>query len=102
MPLDADSYVRSLAKAHGRTAKPCDTDHADLTERALRAELADLNTRAQNLHNWSATIIADHEAETTGTGQALVTTIDSARPGCRCALRRPDRQPGCRCRSGHH
>lgn len=102
MLFDSDAYIRRLAETHGLTAKPGDTDHADLTERALRAELADLNARAQNLHNWSSTIIADQQAETTGTGRALVTTIDSARPGCRCALRRPDRQPGCRCKSRRH
>ena len=102
MPLDINAYIRSLAETHGLTAKPGDTDHPDLTERALRAELADLKTRAQNLHIWSTTIIASHQTDTTRSGQVPLATTDPARPGCRCALRRPDRRPGCRCKSRHH
>jgi len=102
MPFDTDAYIRRLANAHGLTAKPGDTDHAELTVRAVRAELADIKTRAQNLHNWSAAVIASHQADTTRPGQAQVTAADPARPGCRCALRRPDRRPGCRCKSRHH
>ena len=102
MSFDTDAYIRQLAEVHGLTAKPRDTDRADLTERAVRTELADIKRRTQNLHNWSAAVIASHQADTTQFGHAAVTTTDPVRPGCRCALRRPDRRPGCRCKSRLH
>lgn len=102
MTFNTQTYIDALAAAHGLAAKPGDTDRADLTERAVRAELADIKTRTQNLHNWSAAIIASHQADNTGPGQDPAAAIDRARPGCRCALRRPDRRPGCRCKSRHH
>jgi hypothetical protein len=102
MTFDTQTYIDTLAAAHGLAAKPGDTNRSNLTERAVRAELADIKTRTQNLHNWSATIVASHQADTTSRGQTPGVTIDLARPGCRCALRRPDRRPGCRCKPRHH
>jgi hypothetical protein len=102
MTFDTQTYIDILAATHGLAAKPGDENHADLIERAVRAELADIKTRTQNLHNWSAAVIASHQADTTGPAQAPVTSTDPARPGCRCALRRTDRRPGCRCKSRHH
>jgi hypothetical protein len=96
MPFDTDAYIRHLAKAHGLTAKPGDTDHADLTDRAVRAELADIKRRTQTLHAWSAAVIAARQAADTTAADANAAPNPS-RPRCRCHLRRPDRRPGCRC-----
>jgi hypothetical protein len=95
MAFDTDAYIRDLAAAHGLAPKPGDAGRADLTERAVRAELSDIKRRTRILHTWSAAVIADHQDDHAHPADdpAVVPT----RPGCRCALRRPDRRPGCRC-----
>ncbi|NUS56053.1 MAG: hypothetical protein HOV66_14530 [Streptomycetaceae bacterium] len=97
MPFDTDAYIRRLASAHGLTAKPGDTDHTELTDRAVRAELADIKRRTKTLHAWSAAVIAAHHADGTASTDGENTAQDPARRGCRCDQRRPDRRPGCRC-----
>lgn len=62
MSFDTHAYVRDLAAAHGLTAEPDDTGHADLTRRAVRRELEDIKRRIQALHDWSVAVSADHEA----------------------------------------
>lgn len=93
MSFDTDAYIRALAAAHGLAAKPDDADGSELTVRAVRTELADINRRAQALRDWTTAVIA---AGPQGRD------VDPAQnrpphPGCRCAQRRPDRRPGCRC-----
>lgn len=95
MPFDADAYVRRLAATHGLAAKP-GSDRAELTERAVRAELADIKRRTQTLHAWSAAVIAANETDDTTAANANAAQNPSW-PRCRCHLRRPDRRPGCRC-----
>ena len=87
MAFDTDAYIRDLAAIHGLAPKPGDTDRADLTSRAVRAELEDIKTRTQALHDWSAAVIADHD--TAGTHSA-----EPRRPGP--TRRRPHSRPGTR------
>jgi hypothetical protein len=97
MPFDTDAYIRRLANSHGLTEKPGDTDRAELTDRAVRAELADIKRRTQTLHAWSAAVIAEHQTGDTPAADAANPAPNPSQPGCRCHLRRPDRRPGCRC-----
>ncbi|GAA2039388.1 hypothetical protein GCM10009839_46680 [Catenulispora yoronensis] len=97
MPFDTDAYIRRLASAHGLTAKPGDTDHSELTDRAVRAELADIKRRTKTLHAWSAAVIAAHQSDETTADDTANCAPDPSRRGCRCHQRRPDRRPGCRC-----
>jgi hypothetical protein len=99
--FDPRAFIRDLAAAHGLTAEPADTDHADLTRRALQCELDDIKCRMQALHDWSAAIIAEHEARPAthpdhdvGNGRASGPT--TGRPNTRRGNRRrtrPRRQP---------
>jgi len=61
MAFDTHAYIRDLAAVHGLAPKPGDTDRADLTSRAVRAELEDIKARTQALHDWSAAVVTDHE-----------------------------------------
>lgn len=94
MAFDTDAYIRDLAAVHGLAPKPGDTDRADLTSRAVRAELEDIKTRTQALHDWSAAVVADHDA-------AVPRTADTAAVGAaarrsRPARRRPAARPSTR------
>lgn len=68
MTFDTDAYIRDLAAIHGLAPKPGDTDGSELTGRAARAELADIQARTQALHDWSAAVITDRHRRTAEPG----------------------------------
>ncbi|MFL6116490.1 MAG: hypothetical protein ACJ786_34805 [Catenulispora sp.] len=80
MALDTDAYIRDLAAIHGLAPKPGDSDLADLTSRAVRAELEEIRARTQALHDWSAAIIADHDTGRPHTAETGTDTAAAHRP----------------------
>lgn len=94
MAFDTDAYIRDLAAVHGLAPKPGDTDRADLTGRAVRAELEDIKTRTQALHDWSAAVVAYHDSAQPHTAETA--TVGAAACRSRPARRRPVNRPSAR------
>jgi hypothetical protein len=61
--FDTDAYITGLAVTHCLRPDPADTDRAQLTRRAVAAELADLKARANAMHQWSTAVLAEHNRE---------------------------------------
>jgi hypothetical protein len=61
--FDTDAYITGLAATHHLHPDPADTDRAELTRRAVAAELADIKARTNALHQWSTTVLAEHNRE---------------------------------------
>ena len=63
MAFDTDAYISALAVTHGLEPDPDDTDRAELTRRAVAAELADIKARMNAMHQWSTAVLAEHNRE---------------------------------------
>ncbi|WP_194916933.1 hypothetical protein [Catenulispora rubra] len=84
MAFDTNAYIHALVATHGLVAKPGDTDGSELTHRAVHAELADIKQRAQNLHDWSAAVIACRETRTGPARRAAHRPSDRRAQAHRC------------------
>ena len=63
MAFDTDAYISGLAATHRLQPDPADTDRADLTGRAVAAELADIKARMNAMHQWSTAVLAEHNRD---------------------------------------
>jgi hypothetical protein len=61
--FDTDAYISGLAATHRLQRDPADTHRAELTRRAVAAELADIKARMNAMHQWSTAVLAEHNRE---------------------------------------
>lgn len=95
MAFDTDAYISGLAATHGLQTDPADTDRAELTSRAVAAELADIKARMNAMHQWSTAVLAEHNREVAQTvvrapqpARQSLSPTPARRRNRRCAPRR--------------